>query len=102
MILLFSPELGRKHLRHLEEVFKQLKHADLKIKCNKWKFFKSKVHYIGYLVGVDGVQPLLEKLEAIKKLLAPTNVDELHQFLGITGFYRKFVPVNATLLIANM
>ena len=41
---------------------------------------------------MDGVQPLPDKLEAIKKLQAPTNVDELHQFLGITGFYRKFVP----------
>ena len=39
-----------------------------------------------------------EKLEAInKKLLAPTNVDELHQFLGITGFYRKFVPFYANI-----
>ena len=47
------------------------------------------------MVRVDGVQLLPEKLEAIKKLLAPTNVDELHQFLGITGFYRKFVPFYA-------
>ena len=39
--------------------------------------FKSKVHYLGYLVGVDGVQPLPEKPEAIKKLLAPTNMDGL-------------------------
>ena len=38
------------------------------------------VHYLGYLIGVAGVQPLPEKLEAIKKLLAPTNIDELHQF----------------------
>ena len=44
---------------------------------------------------MDGVQPLSDKLEAIKKLPAPTNMDELHQFLGITGFYRKFVPFYA-------
>ena len=55
------------------------KYADLKIKCSKCKFFKSKVHYLGYLVSVDVVQPLPEKLEAIKKLLAPTNVGELCQ-----------------------
>ena len=91
MILLFSPEVWEEHLRHLGEVFKQLKHADLKIKHSRCMFFKSKVHYLCYLVGVDGVQPLPEKLETIKKLLAPTNMDELHQFLGITGFYRKYV-----------
>ena len=44
---------------------------------------------------MDGVQPLPEKLDTMKKLLAPTNVDELCQFLGNTGFYRKFVPLYA-------
>ena len=83
------------HIRHLEEVFKQLKHAELKIKCSKCKFFKSQVHYLGYVIGVNGVQPLPGKVESIKKLVVPTNVDELHQFLGITGFYRKFVPFYA-------
>ena len=43
------------HLEHLEEVFKQLKYADLKIKCTKCKVFKAKVHYLSYLVDVDGV-----------------------------------------------
>ena len=66
-----------------------------KINYSKCKFFKSKVHYLGYMVGVDRVQLLPEKVEAIKKLFAPTNVDELCQFLGITGYYRKFVPFYA-------
>ena len=87
-IIIFS-RTWEEHLEYLEGVFKQLKYADLKIKHSKCKFFKAKVHYLGYLVGVDGVQPLPDRLEAIKKLLAPTYVNELHQFLGITGFYRK-------------
>ena len=49
------------------------------------------------MVGISGVQPLPEKVEAIKKLVASTNVDELHQFLGNTGFYRKFVPFYANI-----
>ena len=97
-IIIFS-RTWEEHLEHLEEVFKQLKHADLKIKCSIFKFLKSKVHYLGYLFSVGGVQPLLEKLEAIKKLLAPTNMDELCQFLGITGFYRKFVPFYADITV---
>ena len=75
-IIIFS-RMWEEHLECLEEVFKQLKHADLKIKCSKCKFFKSKVHYLGYLVSVNGVQPLPDKLEAMKKLLAPTNIDVL-------------------------
>ena len=85
----------KEHLEHLEEVFKALQEADLKIKQSKCEFFKSKVHYPGYLVGVDGVEPLPEKLETIQKPAAPHNVDELRQFLGLTGFYRKFVPFYA-------
>ena len=41
------------HLEHLETVFKQLEAANLKIKCSKCEFFKTKVHYLGFLVGVN-------------------------------------------------
>ena len=56
-IIIFS-RTWEDHLRHLEVVFKHLKHVDLKIKHSQCKFFKSKVHYLGYLVGVGGVQSL--------------------------------------------
>ena len=95
MILLFSSEHRKDIWNTWKKCSKQLKHAELKIKHSKCKFFRSEVHYLGYLVSVDGVQPLPEKVEAMKKLLAPTNIDELCQFLGITGFYRKFIPFNA-------
>ena len=65
------------HLRHLKEVFKWLQDADLKTKCSKCEFFKSKVHYLGYLVGTDGVQPLPEKVTTIEALEPPQNMDEL-------------------------
>ena len=55
----------KEHLEHLKEVFKALQEADLTIKESKCEFFKSKVHYLCYLVGTDGVEPLPEKLEAI-------------------------------------
>ena len=65
------------HLEHLKQVFKALQGADLKIKKSKCKFLKPKVHYLGYLVGADGVEPLPEKLEAIQKLAAPQNMAKL-------------------------
>ena len=90
---LFSPRTWEDHPRHLEEVFKQLKHVYLKLKCSKCKFFKSKVHYLGYLVGVDGVQTLPEKLEAIKKLFAPT------MWMGYANFWASQVSTeNCTFL----
>ena len=63
-IIIFSKP-WKEHLEHLEQVFKALQEADLKIKQSKCEFFKSKVHHLGYLVGADRVEPLPEKLEAI-------------------------------------
>ena len=51
----------KEHLSHLEAVFKQLEAADLKIKQSKCEFFKIKLHYLGFLVGVGRVQPLPKK-----------------------------------------
>ena len=64
----------------------------MKIKCRKCKFFKTKVHYLGFLVGNNGVQPLPEKVTAIEALESPKDIDELPQFLGLVWFYRKFIP----------
>ena len=89
--MVFS-ETWQGHLQHLREVFKWSQDIDLKIKCRKCKFFKSKVHYLGYLVGTNGVQPLPEKLAAIQALELPKDIKELQHFLGQVRFYRKFIP----------
>ena len=80
------------HLRHLEEVFCQLRQAGLKMKCSKCDFFKSEIHYLGHLISADGISPLPDKLDTIKKMPMPKHMKEIKQFLGLTGYYRKFVP----------
>ena len=74
--MVFSETL-ESQLRHLEEVFKWLQDVDLKIKCSKYEFLKSKVHYLGYLVGTDSVQPLPEKVTATEALEPPQSIEEL-------------------------
>ena len=77
------------HLGHLEEVFHQLRHAGLKMKCSKCDFFKSEIHYLGHLISADGINPP-DKLDTIKNM--PKDVKEIKQFLGLTGYYRNFFP----------
>ena len=89
--MIFS-RTGEEHLKHLEAVFKQCEAADLKIKHNKCEFFKTKVHYLGFLVGVNGVQLLPEKVATIKALNLPRNVDELRQFLDLVGNVENSYP----------
>ena len=66
--------------------------AGLKINHSKCKFFKTKLHYLGFLAGVNGVQPLSEKVATTQALEPPRDINEHRQFLGLVGFYRKFIP----------
>ena len=82
----------KEHLEHLEEIFIRLKAAGLKLKLEKCCFFKKHIQYLGHLISAEGIQPLPEKLESITKMPAPKNPKEVKQFLGLIGYYRKFVP----------
>ena len=77
------------HLKHLEDVFCQLRQAGLKMKCSKCDFFKSEIHYLGHLIFVDGISPLPDKLDTIKNMPVLKDVKEIKQFLGLTGYYRN-------------
>ena len=90
-IMIFS-EMWQEHLGHLKEVFKWLQAADFRIKCSKCEFSETKMHYLGFLVGTNRVQPLPEKVIAIEMLEPPKDINELRQFLGLVGFYRKCIP----------
>ena len=90
-IIIFSKN-EEDHLRHLEEVFHQLRQAGLKLKHLKSDFFKSEIHYLGHLIFADGISPLPDKLDTMKNMPTPNDTKEIKQFLGLTGYYRKFVP----------
>ena len=90
-IIIFS-ENELQHLEHLETIFSHLKEAGLKMKRSKCDFFKSKIHYLGHLISTEGISPLPNKMDCIQHMPAPRNAKEIKQFLGLTGYYRKFVP----------
>ena len=90
-IIVFSKS-EEEHLRHLEEIFKRLRHFDLKMKRQKSSFFKRHIQYLGHLVSENGFEPLPEKLEAIRTMPHPKSPKEVKQFLGLIGYYRKFIP----------
>ena len=90
-IIIFS-KTEEEHLEHLEIIFNQLRKAELKHKLQKCSFFKKHIQYLGHLISDEGIQPLLEKLESIAKMPVPKNAKQVKQFLGLVGYYRKFVP----------
>ena len=62
------------------------------MKCSKCDFFKSEIHYLGDLISPEGISPLPNKLDSIRHRPVPNSAKEIKQFLGLTGYYRKFVP----------
>ena len=90
-IIIFS-KTEEEHLQHLEEIFNRLRKFGLKMKCEKCSFFKKHIQYLGHLVSENGFELLPEKLESIRKMPAPRTAKEPKQFLGLIGYYRKFVP----------
>ena len=90
--IIISSKNELEHLEHLEEVFHQLRKAGLKMKHSKCDFLKSKFHYLGHLISADGISSLPDKLATIKNMPVPKDAREIKQFLGLTGYYRKFFP----------
>ena len=87
-ILIFSSGIEAQ-LKHLRKVFLRPRKAKLKLKASKCSFFKKNIQYLGHLVSGNGIEPLPEKLEAVENMPPPK---EVRQFLGLIGYYRKFVP----------
>ena len=90
-VLIHSPDIET-HLQHIRIFFQRFREADLKLKNSKCNYFKTHVQYLGHLVSGKGITPLPEKLDSIKRMPAPTTPKEIKQFLGLVGYYRKFIP----------
>ena len=88
-ILLFSPTF-EDHLLLLEEVFKKLRCANLKVKPSKCNLFKKEVVYLGHLISNDGVRPDPGNVEKVRNWKSPSNAAELRRFLGLASSYRRF------------
>ena len=90
-VIIFSKS-AEDHERDLQEVFYLLRKAGLRIKLKKCQFFKKSVEYLGHVISDNGIQPDPGKIEKIKNYPTPKSVDEISSFLGLAGYYRRFIP----------
>ena len=79
------------HLVHLEEVFRRLRQANVKLNPKKCSFVKQKVEYLGHVVTPEGVSPNPDKVRVVQEFPTPNNLKELRNFLGLANYYRRFV-----------
>ncbi|GKC74231.1 putative reverse transcriptase domain-containing protein [Tanacetum coccineum] len=89
-ILVFSKS-KEEHEEHLRTVLQILRQEKLYAKFSKCEFWLSKVAFLGHIVSAEGITMDPAKVEAITKWPRPTSVTEVRSFLGLAGYYRRFV-----------
>jgi hypothetical protein len=89
-ILIYS-KTWKDHLTHVDQVLSLLAQHQLFLKQSKCAFGASEVEYLGHLVGKDGVRVDPKNIEAMQDWPHPKTLKSLRGFLGLTGYYRKFV-----------
>ena len=90
-IIIFSSSWSE-HLKHLRLVFGRLQSAGLTLKKSKCVFATAVVDYLGHTVGLGQVQPREAKVQALLKFPRPANRKQLQSFLGLAGYYRRYIP----------
>jgi len=78
-------------LQHIQQVFDQLRHHQLFLKLSKCSFAQGKLEYLSHIISAEGVSTDPTKTANMLHWPVPTNVTELIGFLGLTGYYRRFV-----------
>lgn len=89
-ILIYSPSLAA-HVQHVRAVFQLLSEFQLKLKRKKCSFAQPKLKYLGHTISANGVATDGKNLEAVQHWERPICAKEVCGFLGLAGYYRKFV-----------
>ena len=89
-ILIYSPS-EEEHREHLRIVLQLLRDHQLYAKYSKCEFWLTEVKFLGHVVSRDGVSVDPEKIESVMGWQRPKSVFEIRSFLGLAGYYRRFV-----------
>jgi len=90
-IIVYSTSL-EEHIMSLRKVFLKLREANLKLQLDKCEFLKKETEFLGHIITTDGIKPNPAKIKAVVNFPIPKSTKEIKSFLGLCGFYRKFIP----------
>jgi hypothetical protein len=81
----------KEHEEHLRLVLQFLLEHKLYGNLSKCSFYQLKIHYLGHVISSEDITVGPVKVEAIMECPAPTDVPEVHSFMGLAGYYRRFI-----------
>ena len=97
-LVIFSSS-WRGHVEHLRTILRRIKDANLTVKLAKCQFGMKQCVYLGHVVGNGTVRPEMSKMQAVESFPRPETKREVRGFLGLTGYYRRFIPDYATVAL---
>ena len=89
-IIIFSRTV-EEQLDHMKQVFEKLRRTHLSMKLSKCYFLMKEIQYLGHILSSKGIRPLPLQMQAIKNMHPPKMPKQVCAFLGLVGYYRKFI-----------
>jgi hypothetical protein len=89
--ILVHSKSEEEHEHHLRMVLQVLREHQLYDKLRKCSFYQRQIHYLGHIISEEGIIVDPEKVEAIREWSAPMNVVEVISYMGLAGYYRRFI-----------
>lgn len=89
-VIVIASSIQEHEERH-REVFNRLRQYNLKLLPSKCEFMRREVNYLGHIISEEGIKPDLKRTSCLSNFPVPRNPREVKSFLGLAGYYRKFV-----------
>ncbi|GJZ08748.1 putative reverse transcriptase domain-containing protein [Tanacetum coccineum] len=89
--ILIYPKNKQEHAKHLKLILELLKKEQLYAKFSKCEFWIPKVQFLGHVIDSQGIHVDPAKIESVKDWASPKSATEIRQFLGLAGYYRRFI-----------
>jgi len=89
--MLVGTETKEEHDEIMEEILRRLEKNDLYIKPEKCIWKTRKIGFLGVIIGPNGIEIKVEKVNGVLSWLQPKNVKDIRKFLGLANYYRRFI-----------
>jgi hypothetical protein len=90
-ILVYSKN-EEEHEQHLQIILRRLRDHQLYAKFSKCAFWLKEVPFLGHVISTEGIVVDPSKVQEVLDWKSPISVTQIHIFLGLTGYYRQFIP----------